>query len=103
MVNADGIVEQFRSDPNGQFTLLSAVLHTGRTHQIRATLCSLGYPLVGDKLYGVDETIFLRFANSTLEPSDWQRLIMHHQALHARQLVIKALGIDVTAPIPWLG
>lgn len=35
--------------------------HTALPHQIRATLLSLGFPVVGDKLYGVDEQLFLRF------------------------------------------
>ncbi len=64
-------------------SLVKAKPHTGRLHQIRATLCSLGYPVVGDKVYGVDPGMFLRFCTDTLSESDWHRLRVRRQALHA--------------------
>lgn len=36
----------------GNFTLVEANLHTGRTHQIRVHFSALGHPVVGDTLYG---------------------------------------------------
>ncbi|MCK5804101.1 MAG: RluA family pseudouridine synthase [Lentisphaeria bacterium] len=67
-------------------SLVQANLLTGRTHQIRATLLGLGFPVVGDKLYGVDEQLFLRFIMGRLISSDHQRLRLPRQALHAHCL-----------------
>jgi 23S rRNA pseudouridine955/2504/2580 synthase/23S rRNA pseudouridine1911/1915/1917 synthase len=70
----------------GNIALIEAEPHTGRLHQIRATLLALGFPIVGDKLYGVDETLFLRFCKDTLTDADRARLRMERQALHASGL-----------------
>ncbi len=83
---------------------LVAYPKTGQLHQIRATLCSLGYPVVGDKLYGVDERYFLDFLNDAIPPAAWQRLRLPRQALHAYRLHIRhpttRAWMEFEAPLP---
>ncbi|MEG1480497.1 MAG: RluA family pseudouridine synthase [Kiritimatiellia bacterium] len=68
---------------------VEARLLTGRTHQIRATLLALGFPVVGDKIYGRDETCFLRFIEDRLTAADRTLLRLPNQALMAWQLEIE--------------
>ena len=92
------------AERRGEFSLVAAELITGRTHQIRATLCSLGYPVVGDKIYGLDETLFLRFIQATLDEADRRRLILDRQALHAHTLRFRDRSgqlVEVRAAVPF--
>ncbi len=65
-------------------TLLEVKLFTGRFHQIRATLKSLNYPIVGDKIYGIDENYFLQYLENPQDFSD--RLLLNRTALHSYSL-----------------
>ena len=69
------------------FSLLKADLSTGRMHQIRATLHSLGYPVAGDKLYGVDSSFYLKQKSDELTENDRKQLILSRQALHSQELI----------------
>jgi len=85
-------------------SMVEAVPETGRIHQIRAVLSGLGYCMAGDKIYGVDETIFLRFIGDRLTDGDRQKLRLSRQALHAADLHVlhPKTGIKLCfhAPVP---
>jgi 23S rRNA pseudouridine1911/1915/1917 synthase len=58
-------------------TLVEAILHTGRTHQVRVHFQFLGFPLVGDQTYGNRQNLRLEELTGYAAP---------RQMLHARQL-----------------
>jgi 23S rRNA pseudouridine1911/1915/1917 synthase len=68
--------------PYGSFTLVSVRIETGRTHQIRVHMASLGHPVVGDTLYGAPSAI----APLTAAASRLPRLVLPRNFLHAAEL-----------------
>ena len=88
----------------GDISLVRCFPETGRLHQIRAHLLSTGYPIVGDKLYGRDETAFLTFIRHGLTDELEKRLLLPRSALHAAKLVFLHPHTNKTmiirAPLP---
>jgi len=74
------------SAAGGVLSLVRCLPETGRSHQIRASLLALGFPILGDKLYGTDEGAFLRFCEGGLTAEDEARLGLPFQALHCGEL-----------------
>ena len=66
----------------GSYSHIQVTLETGRTHQIRVHMNYLGYPLIGDPLYGRRR----RFAKNTHQKLREIIEIFPRQALHAVQL-----------------
>ena len=71
-----------------RFTLIECVLETGRTHQIRVHMASIGHPLLGDEVYSSQKTPYK----------------LQGQTLHAKTLgfIHPSTGeyMEIDAPLP---
>jgi 23S rRNA pseudouridine1911/1915/1917 synthase len=87
-----------------KYSLLRVVPRSGRKHQIRIHLAHVGHPIVGDKLYGGDEDLYLALVERRLTEEQREKLILASHALHAGRLRFAWRGRDFdfsTPPEPW--
>lgn len=85
-VVADGLPARTRFktlEHRGNFSLLEVFPETGRQHQIRIHLAARGFPIVGDKLYGQDPSVWLEFIELGWTEHLEHHLLLPRQALHA--------------------
>ena len=73
----------------GLYSLVQFRIHTGRTHQIRVHMQSLGHPIVCDDTYGDGRPVFISSFKRNYKLSkdeEHERPILHRLALHAQLL-----------------
>jgi 23S rRNA pseudouridine1911/1915/1917 synthase len=90
--------------PYGPFTLVQVHIETGRTHQIRVHMQSLGHPVVGDFLYGAPHRIHaVKDAEQAAMPDD-AVLELERNFLHAAHLEFvhprTSQSMDLQCPLP---
>ncbi len=91
----------------GKFTLLRVRIETGRTHQIRVHMASIGHPVVGDTLYGaagqLTEQQPAGMAATRRRPSP-ERLRLDRNFLHAARLEfthpVSGKRLQFDSPLP---
>lgn len=98
------VLEKFQS-AYGKFALVEVRIETGRTHQIRVHMASLGHPVVGDTLYGAAGELNPGNPGRTVgKARSLPRLSLNRNFLHAARVEFthpttgKALALE--APLP---
>jgi 23S rRNA pseudouridine1911/1915/1917 synthase len=87
----------------GKFTLVRVRIETGRTHQIRVHLASLGHPIVGDTLYGAPARIAAPPGRRKEQPGT-APVVLDRNFLHAAELSFAhprtGKVLELSAPLP---
>jgi len=78
------VLREFRIDPKHLASLVEVRIHTGRTHQIRVHMSSIGHPVIGDVTYG----------NTSMNRLFLKKFGLKRQFLHAYKLEFKTPVMD---------
>ena len=83
-------------------SVLRLEAHTGRLHQLRVHLAHLGHPVIGDKIYGPDANLYLKFIAEGWTEEHQRILGLSRHALHAHELRFIWNGEEQSfaAPVP---
>ncbi len=90
------VARRFES-PYGRFALLEVKIDTGRTHQIRVHLSSIGHPVVGDMLYGAPRAI--RDTKRKLPAASLGRNFLHAAAIELEH-PLSGAPLVLSRPLP---
>jgi len=81
------IIKPIKYNKEKNITLIEAIPLTGRQHQIRVHLYSIGHRIVGDPIYGISDEIAEDYLNKTLEKDKREKATGSHRLwLHANYL-----------------
>ncbi len=85
-----------------KMSLLSVMPQTGRMHQIRVHLSHVGHPIVGDKIYGGNENLYLKFIENGVDEEMLNKLVLQRHALHASRmsLILQDRSYEWSSDIP---
>jgi 23S rRNA pseudouridine1911/1915/1917 synthase len=78
------------------FTVVRLRPRTGRAHQLRVHMAWLGHPIVGDKVYGPDETLYLQFIKEGVTEEMLGQLLLPRHALHAECVAFRHPGTGLS-------
>ena len=94
--------EFWRLGASDGFSLLRLQAHTGRLHQLRVHLAHIGHPVIGDKIYGPDANLYLKFIAEGWTEEHQRVLGLPRHALHAHELHFPWNGEEsiFIAPLP---